>query len=114
MNPILKHFFFSSLKNQLEKDIKKTMPQTDCGCLVSIAFIVTHEKIIQRVKFEKYEGDSVLTPDEKKKFCSMVSIDVDKEMIECKSIFCILNVPKKNICITYNYLDSRENKTINL
>lgn len=114
MNPMLKHFFFSSLVNQIGNEVKKTVPNNNFGKLKSISFLVGQTKTVQKVKFENYEGSNDLTEEEKNKFSKMVSIDIKKEQQGTKSIFCILDCDKKTITIQYNYLDGREPKILNL
>lgn len=112
MNPLLRHFFFSSLENQIN-DLARKNSKKEYGKLMSVSFIVKPETTIQRIKFEMYEGDSVLTEKERNGFASIVGIDIDKEMNSCKSIFCIIQIEKKLIVVTYNYVDGKT-KTINI
>ncbi len=112
MNKLTRHFFFSALESQIGNEVRK-LSKVDLGKLISISFIVTKEKTIQRVKFEKKEGDSELTDAERKGFASTVGIDIEKELSTCKSIFCMVSMEKKKIFITYNY-ETGEPKNITI
>lgn len=106
---LLKHFFFSSFINQTAAVVRKAKPDNDYGKVVSLSFIMTKEKTVMRLKFERFEGDSILSEDEKKKLLKIVGVDADKEMDNCTSIFAVLLAEKKTINITYNKNDGTSN-----
>ncbi len=109
----LKHFFISQLVNQTESSLKKQKPNNDFGKFISISFIAgTDLKIIQRLKFEKYTGDSTLSDKDSKRLQSLLSINVEKEMKgendnkkPCKNIFAIINAQTKEIKVQYLFTD---------
>ncbi len=110
MNPLMKHFFFSTLKRQTEKQVKKA--GKNYGRLLSISFIADQEKIIQRVKFESYEGDSVLDAEDKKRLSSLLGINLEKEQDQCLNFFAILNFENKTIKAKKVFKDKRPDELI--
>lgn len=111
MNPLLKHFFFSTLKRQTEKEVKKA--GKDYGSLQTISFIADKTKVIQRVKFEKYEGDSTLDDQDKEKLAKLLNIDFAKEQASCKQFFAVLDFKEKTIRAK-KILNSGESQLINV
>lgn len=110
MNSLVKHFFFSTIKTQVREGIK-VKTGGDVGELISVSFIVEKDKITQRVKLERYEGYSILTPEEKKSFEKMLGLSIDNEVKDCKNILVQINCEKSLIVIRKNYFD-KESKTI--
>ena len=121
MNKMIRHFFISSLVSQTERALKKELPNHGYGKLISLSFIIDKkENLTQRLKFENFTGDKLLSEDEKNKLLKLISIDVKKEMsgdneskTACKSIFATINVLQKTIIVQWNYIDGTH-KYINL
>ncbi len=104
---------FSGIKTTFESQARKIKGGENIGELISLSFLIQPSKTVQRIKFEKYEGDSELTKEERDKFAKMLSLDIDKEMTFCSSIFVIANMVKKTLTIQKN-LYNNEKEIINL
>ena len=116
----LMNFFISGFVSQTETAMKKANPKHTYGNIVSLAFIIgKDEKIVQRLTWTNYKGDSTLTLEEQKKFEKLLSIDVHKEMIgensekkKCRSIFAVVEVAEKQIRYQWNFEDGTNREII--
>ena len=109
MNLFVRQMIFTSLNTKIMGDIKKKGLTDQLGKLKSISFILTREKTVQRVVFEKYTGENALTVEDRDKFAAMVSIDVKKELASCHTILASLFFETKKIVVNKVFTD-RENE----
>ncbi len=113
-NDLMKHFLFSNIVLTITNAVRETAPDKDFGKTISVSFLVYPDKTILRIKLERYSGDSTLIDSEEKQLLSTLGINKEKEMQGNKSVFAILNVEKNVIFISYNSIDGKNDKTINI
>ncbi len=106
------NFFLMGLVSQTKRGLKKH-GKTHYGDLLRMSYLVgKDESVIERMKFTNYEGDKILTLEEKQKVEKALSFNIHKEMIgdnesklPCKNIFCVIDIKTKQIIVTWNYIN---------
>lgn len=107
INKLQRLMFFSAMRITFKNMIRVKHPDSDVGKFLQLSFILTKDKTVQKVKFERYEGDSDLTEKQRDEFAKVISLDLKKELPTCKSMFIIFNIEKKTIFVQKNFTDKK-------
>lgn len=125
-NKYIMNFFISQIVSNTKRDLKKTNPTNKYGELLSISFICVGDekqedgvKVVQRCKFENYEGDYTMPASEARRFQKALSINVKNEIEginhdkkKCKFIFARIGVKEKTIVIQWQYIDGTHRELV--
>ncbi len=116
-NKALKYAFLVSLKIQVERDTKKSLPNHEYGKFKKMTFECSSVTDVKHTMyFENHNSGIQLTEQGIKDFEKKLNVNLSKEFAgenltkkQCKNIFAIIDCENKKMAVCWEYVDGTFN-----